>query len=151
MNMEQTQREIVEEFEAFPDWEERYRHIIALGARLPRLPEEYRRDKYLIEGCQSQVWLHAALEEGKVMLEADSDAMIVRGLVALMLRVFSGRTPDEILNTRPEFIDRIGMSRHLSPTRANGLAAMLKQVRMYAVAFKALIDRGTGNNRRDGR
>lgn len=136
------QREIVEEFASIADWRDRYRHIINLGRELPELPEDMRVDRFKVKGCQSQVWLHPSLEDGLVVFRADSDAAIVKGLVALVLRVFSGHTPDEILGSKPDFVDQIGLSEHLSQTRANGLSAMLKQIQMYAFAMKAMAARG---------
>lgn len=132
------QAEIVAEFAAIADWRDRYRHIIDLGRQLPDLPEAMRDDKFRVKGCQSQVWLHPSLEGGRVIYRADSDAAIVKGLVAIVLRVFSGHTPDEILASKPDFVDQIGLSEHLSQTRANGLSAMLKQIHMYALAMKAM-------------
>lgn len=138
LSIEEKQAEIVQEFSAIADWRDRYRHIIDLGRALPELPEELRDDKFKVKGCQSQVWLHASMEDGKIVYRADSDAAIVKGLVALAVRVFSGHTPDEIVSAKPDFVDQIGLSEHLSATRANGLSAMLKQIRMYAVAMKAM-------------
>ena len=135
------QREIVDEFAEISDWRDRYRHIIELGRQLPDLPDELRDDKFKVKGCQSQVWLHPSLEDGRVVFRADSDAAIVKGLVALVLRVFSGHTPDEILASKPNFVDEIGLSEHLSQTRANGLSSMLKQIQMYAFAMKAMAAR----------
>lgn len=135
------QAEIVGEFAAIADWRDRYRHIIELGRQLPDLPEELRNDNFKVKGCQSQVWLLPSLEDGKVIYRADSDAAIVKGLVAIVLRVFSGHTPDEILASKPDFVDQIGLSEHLSQTRANGLSAMLKQIQMYALAMKAVAAR----------
>lgn len=136
--IEQKQAAIVAEFQAIADWRERYRHIINLGRELPELSEDLRIDRYKVKGCQSQVWLIASLEDGRVHFQADSDAAIVRGLVAIVVRVFSGHTPDEIIAARPTFVDEIGLSEHLSQTRANGLSAMLRQIRLYAAAFKAM-------------
>jgi len=134
--MDERQQRIVDEFSALPDWEERYERLIQLGATLPPFPEEHRVEALKVRGCQSQVWLHARLEEGLLRLEADSDALIVKGLVALLLRVYDGRSPAEVLATAPEFLEALGMREHLSPTRANGLAAMLKQIRLYAIALQ---------------
>lgn len=129
---------IVAEFSAIASWDARYRHLIDLGRRLSAFPEEYRTDDFLVRGCQSQVWLHASLDvaTGCVQLQADSDALIVRGLVALLLRVYHNQTPETILATRPTFIERIEMSRHISMQRANGLGAMIKQIQLYALAFQ---------------
>lgn len=132
----QTQERIVREFGLFQDWQERYEHLIRLGKKLPDIDESHRVESNKVHGCQSQVWLHAEFTDGLVHYHADSDALIVKGLIALLLRVYNDRTPDEILTTEPEFIRQIGLDRHLSPTRANGLAAMFKQIRIYAMAFR---------------
>jgi len=134
---DQIQREIVDEFSLFDDWTDRYEYIIDLGKKNPGLPEEQKMEANLIRGCQSQVWITAHLEAGKVMLQGDSDALIVKGLLALLLRVFSGQSPEEITRTQPFFIDEIGMTRHLAQTRSNGLFAMLRQIKFYALAFTA--------------
>ena len=115
---------------------DKYQLLIDMGNSLGPLDEQYKKPQYLIEGCQSRVWIHAEYKEGKVFFEAESDTVIVKGLVYLLLKVFSGRTPDEILDTNLYFIERIGLKEHLSPTRSNGFAAMLKQIRNYALAFK---------------
>lgn len=138
MTIKDTQNEIVKEFEELEDWEERYAKIIKLGRELPDLPEDFKTEKNKLDGCQSQVWIKADLEDGKVNLHADSDAMIVKGLIALLIKVYSGHTPEEILSTPPDFVKEIGIDNHLSPTRKNGLGAMLKQIQMFAVAYKAL-------------
>ncbi|OGU55668.1 MAG: Fe-S metabolism protein SufE [Ignavibacteria bacterium RBG_13_36_8] len=138
MTIQEKQQVLIEEFDDLRDWEERYAHIIVLGKNLNPLRDEYRTEKNKIEGCQSQVWMNARLDDGKIYLDADSDAMIVKGLIAMLMRVYSGHTPDEILASSPEFIKKIGIENHLSPTRKNGLSSMLKQIQMYAVAFKAL-------------
>lgn len=134
--MDERQQCIVNEFSALPSWEERYEHLIRLGAGLPPFPDEHRSEALKVRGCQSQVWLHARLEGGRVRLQADSDALIVKGLVALILRVYDDRSPQDLLATAPDFVEALGMREHLSPTRANGLAAMLKQIRLYAMAFQ---------------
>jgi len=134
--MDERQQRIVDEFQSLGTWEERYEHLIRLGSVLPAFPDELRSSALQVKGCQSQVWLHARLEEGRMRLQADSDALIVKGLVSLLLRVYDDRTPAETLATAPEFVDALGMREHLSPTRANGLAALLKQVRLYATAFQ---------------
>ncbi len=131
----QAQDRIVREFNLFQDWTERYDHLIRLGKKLPPINEAHRVEENKVHGCQSQVWLHAALQGDRVHFEADSDALIVKGLIALLLRVYNDRTPEEILATQPEFIGKIGLDRHLSPTRANGLHAMLKQIKIYAMAL----------------
>ncbi|MCX6169556.1 MAG: SufE family protein [Ignavibacteriales bacterium] len=134
----ETQDEIVKEFDQYTDWEDKYKRIIDLGRQLASLDETYRTDKYKLSGCQSQVWINAKLQDGKIFFEADSDAAIVKGLIALIIKVYSGHTPDEILSSPPEFVAKIGIDNHLSPTRKNGLGAMMKQIQMYAVAFKSL-------------
>jgi len=133
---------IVAEFEAFGDWDARYKHIIELGKNLDPFPETARTEDNIVKGCQSQVWMIAHLEADKMMIQADSDALIVRGLIALILRLYSGQTPDTILTTKPEFIERINMGQHLSMTRSNGLAAMIKQIQFYALAFKMKLAQG---------
>ncbi len=137
MTIEEIQEDIVEEFSAFDDWMDKYSYLIELGNALEPFNEEHRLDQNLIEGCQSKVWFNAEVEDGKVMFEGDSDAIIVKGIVALLIRVLSGHTPDEILESNLAFIDKIGLKEHLSPTRSNGLVAMIKQMRMYALAYKA--------------
>lgn len=130
------QQHIVKEFEALSDWTERYKHIIKQGQELKPLDDEFKVEDNLVRGCQSQVWLHSYLDDGKVIFEADSDAAITKGLVALMVRFYSGQDPDTIISTNPDFIKKIGMEQHLSPTRSNGLAAMVKQMKIYAMAYK---------------
>ncbi len=136
--IEQTQKNIVEEFAQFIDWEERYGRIIELGKQHLDIPDEYKIDKLRVKGCQSTVWLHAKLEDGRVVYEATSDAMIVRGLIALLLRVYSNRTPQEILQTPPSFIHDLGLSDNLTQGRQNGLASMVEQIKLYAMAFSAM-------------
>lgn len=131
------QDSIIEEFGDFEDWLDRYQLLIDLGNEQEPLPEEYRTDNNLIEGCQSRVWLQADFVDGKVLFRAESDALIVKGIVSLLIKVYSGRTPDEILESEPYFVEAIGLKEHLSPTRSNGLVAMIKQMRLYALAFKA--------------
>jgi cysteine desulfuration protein SufE len=130
------QDEIIEEFAGFDDWLDRYQLLIDMGNGQEPLPEEYRNDNNLIEGCQSRVWLQADLVDGKVQFRAESDALIVKGIVSLLIKVYSGRTPDEILDSEPYFVEAIGLKEHLSPTRSNGLVAMIKQMRLYALAFR---------------
>ncbi|PKL87586.1 MAG: Fe-S metabolism protein SufE [Ignavibacteriae bacterium HGW-Ignavibacteriae-2] len=138
MNIKETHEYLIKEFDEFDNWDDRYAHIIKLGRKLPEFPEEFRTDKNKIEGCQSQVWMNAKFEHGRINLVADSDAMIVKGLIAVLLRAYSGFSPSDVLASPPDFIKKIGIDNHLSPTRKNGLGAMLKQIQMYAVAFKAL-------------
>ncbi len=131
------QDEVIEEFSDFDDWMDRYQLLIDLGNEQESLSEKYKTDQNLIEGCQSRVWLQADLVEGKVHFQAESDALIVKGIIALLIKVVSDHTPDEILNADLYFIEKIGLKEHLSPTRSNGLLSMVKQMRMYALAFKA--------------
>lgn len=132
------QDEIKAEFSKYQTWEDRYKRIIDLGKALPELPEAYRQEKFKVKGCQSQVWLHAELKDGRVQLYADSDAMIVKGLVALLLNAYSNTTPDDILSSQATFLKELGFDSGLSPSRTNGLYSMLKQILLYATAFKAL-------------
>ena len=131
------QDEVIEEFSDFDDWMDKYQLLIYLGNEQEPLAPEYKTEQNLIEGCQSRVWLQADLEDGKVIFQAESDALIVKGIIALLIKVVSGHTPDEILENELYFIQEIGLKDHLSPTRSNGLLAMVKQMRMYALAFKA--------------
>ena len=137
MTINEIQDEIIEEFSGFDDWMDKYQLLIDLGNEQPPLDEKYKIESNLIDGCQSRVWLQADYEEGKIHFSAESDALIVKGIVALLIRVFSDHTPQEILDTEIYFIDAIGLKEHLSPTRSNGLLAMVKQIRMYALAFQA--------------
>jgi cysteine desulfuration protein SufE len=137
MNINEIQDEIIEEFSGFDDWMDRYQLLIDLGNEQPPLDPLYKVESNLIDGCQSRVWLQADYEAGLLHFSAESDALIVKGIVALLIRVLSGHTPQEILDADLYFIDGIGLKEHLSPTRSNGLLAMLKQMRMYALAFKA--------------
>jgi cysteine desulfuration protein SufE len=131
------QQEIIDEFSALSDWTERYKYIIKMGRELEPLDEKHKVEENLVRGCQSQVWLHTRIEDGKVIFEADSDAAITKGLVALMVRFYSSQEPDTIISTNPDFIKKIGMEEHLSPTRSNGLASMVKQMKIYAMAYKS--------------
>lgn len=133
----EVQDEIIEEFSGFDDWMGKYQLLIDMGSGQEPLSEEYKTEQNLIDGCQSRVWLQADFREGRVVFRAESDALIVKGIVDLLVRVLSGHTPQEILDADLYFIDRIGLKEHLSPTRSNGLVAMLKQMKMYALAFKA--------------
>ena len=133
----EVQDEIIEEFSGFDDWMDKYQLLIDMGSGQEPLPEEYKTEQNLIDGCQSRVWLQADYREGRVVFRAESDALIVKGIVDLLVRVLSGHTPQEILDADLYFIGRIGLKEHLSPTRSNGLVAMLKQMKMYALAFKA--------------
>ena len=134
------QDEVIEEFSDFDDWMDRYQLLIDLGNEQEPLDEKYKTEQNLIEGCQSRVWLQADLTDGKVVFQAESDALIVKGIIALLIKVVSGHTPDEILNSDFYFIEKIGLKEHLSPTRSNGLLAMVKQMRMYALAFKTKME-----------
>lgn len=131
------QKEIVEEFLLFDNWEDKYSHIIDLGKQLPLLDQSLKIEDNKIKGCQSQVWLNSKLQNKKVYFESDSDSSIVKGLVSLLIRVYSGNSPDDILNAELNFLNEIGMSQHLSPTRSNGLASTIKQIKMRALAYKA--------------
>lgn len=131
------QDEIIEEFSDFDDWMDKYQLLIDQGNEQEELDPQYKTDQNLIEGCQSRVWLQADMVDGKIIFQAESDALIVKGIVTLLIKVISGHTPDEILNADLYFIEKIGLKEHLSPTRSNGLLAMVKQMRMYALAFKA--------------
>lgn len=133
----EVQDEIIEEFSMFDDWMDRYALLIDLGNSLEKLDDKYKIENNLIEGCQSRVWLHAEMNDGKIIFQAESDAVIVKGIIALLIRIFSGRTPDEILESDLHFVEKIGLTEHLSPTRSNGLVSMIKQIRFYAMAFKA--------------
>jgi cysteine desulfuration protein SufE len=135
--LNETQKDIVEEFSIFEDWLDKYNYLIELGNDLPELDPAYRTNEYLINGCQSKVWLHADLVDGKMQFKADSDAIIVRGIVALLVKVLNGRTPAEIMENELTFIDQIGLHQNLSPTRSNGLLAMVKKMRLYAMAYQA--------------
>ena len=137
MTINELQDEIIEEFSDFTDWMDKYQLLIDLGNEQAPLDERYKTESNLIDGCQSRVWLQADYEDGRINFTAESDALIVKGIIALLIRVVSGHTPDEILSADLYFIDRIGLKDHLSPTRSNGLLAMVKQMRMYALAFKA--------------
>ena len=133
----QAQQEVVDEFALFSDWQDRYEHLIELGKDLPLIAPAHKIDDNLVRGCQSRVWLHAAPQNGLVHFTADSDAMITKGIVALLVRVFNDRTPQEILEASTEFIDKIGLRAHLSPNRANGLSSMIDQMKRYALAYSS--------------
>lgn len=139
-DIQEVQQQITKEFNALSDWTQRYKHIIKQGRKLEPLDEEYKVEENLVRGCQSQVWLHTYLDDGKVIFEADSDAAITKGLVALMVRFYSGQKPETIIAISPDFIKKIGMEEHLSPTRSNGLASMVKQMKIYAMAYKTKME-----------
>ncbi|MDF2437674.1 MAG: SufE family protein [Bacteroidota bacterium] len=137
MSIEETENEIVEEFEMFDDWMQKYEHLINLGKSLPMISEEKKTEDRIIKGCQSRVWLNSELKDGKVVFTADSDAIITKGMVALMIRVLSEHTPDEIIDAKLGFVEKIGLTQHLSPTRSNGLVSMIKQMKLDALAYKS--------------
>jgi cysteine desulfuration protein SufE len=137
MTIQELEKKIVAEFSVFDDWMDRYNHLIEMGNTLPVIEEKYKTDKYLISGCQSRVWLMAEMQNGKVVFKADSDAVITKGIVNLLIRVLSNRLPQEIIDADMSFIDEIGLKEHLSPTRANGLTSMIKQMKLYAIVFQA--------------
>ena len=139
MTIKEIQEEIIDEFSMFEDWMERYEYIIELGRSLPLINDSFKLDENLIKGCQSKVWLYSELDGDKVQFTADSDAILTKGIVALLLRVFSNQSPKDILNADTDFINEIGLKEHLSPTRANGLVSMVKQIKMYALAQQARI------------
>ena len=137
MTIKSIQEEVIDEFLLFDDWMQKYEYMIDLGKSLPLINENNKTDDRLIKGCQSKVWLDAQLKNGKINYTADSDAIITKGIIAILLRVFSNQTPDSILSANTDFIDEIGLKEHLSPTRANGLVSMIKQLKIYALALKA--------------
>ena len=140
MSIQEIQEEIIEEFAMFEDWMQRYEYMIDLGKSLPLIAPEFKTDDNIIKGCQSKVWVHAALEDNKLNFTADSDAIITKGIIAILIRVFSAQHPKDILSANTDFIDQIGLKEHLSPTRANGLVSMIKQIKMYAVAFQTQLN-----------
>lgn len=144
MTIEEKQDRIVRQFELLGDWPERYKYIIKLGNKLDPLEDEYKVEENLVRGCQSQVWLVTEQDEDKIIFKADSDAAITKGLVAMLVNFYSGENPNTILQTDPEFIDKIGMQQHLSPTRSNGLASMVKQMKIYAMAYKSKMGESVG-------
>ena len=139
MNIETIQADLIDEFSIFDDWMERYEYMIELGKSLPMIASEFKTEDNIIKGCQSKVWLHADLENETVVFTADSDAIITKGIVAILIRVFSNQSPETILKTNTDFIDEIGLKEHLSPTSANGLASMIKKIKMYALAYQTQI------------
>jgi len=136
MSIKAIQEEIIDEFSMFDDWMQRYEYMIELGKSLPLIAEQYKTDDHIIKGCQSRVWVHAALEKEKLVFTADSDAIITKGIIAILIRVFSHQKPQDIIDADTIFIDEIGLKEHLSPTRANGLVSMIKQLKLYAVAYQ---------------
>lgn len=140
MTIDEIQRDLVDEFSMFDDWMDRYEYMIDLGKSMPLIDTQYKKDENLIKGCQSKVWLHAELANDKVIYTADSDAIITKGIVSILIRTFTNQTPTEILNANTDFVDEIGLKEHLSPTRANGLVSMIKEIKMYAIAFQTQIN-----------
>ena len=138
-SIQQIQKEIIEEFSLFDDWTQRYEYMIDLGKTLPIIEEKYKNDNFIIKGCQSKVWVHAELENKVIKFTADSDAIITKGIIAILIRVFSNQSPKDIIKANTDFIDQLGLKEHLSPTRANGLVSMIKQIKMYALAFQTKI------------
>lgn len=136
MTIKETEEKIISEFSNFEEWMDKYQYLVEMGKTLPLIDPQYRTENYLITGCQSQVWLHAAYNNGIITFTADSDAIITKGIVNLLIRVLSGHSPDEIIEAQLEFIDKIGLKEHLSPTRSNGLVSMVKQMKIYALVFK---------------
>ena len=141
MNTETIKGELINEFSMFEDWMERYEYMIELGKSLPLIDPQLKTEDNIIKGCQSKVWVHADLSEEKLVFTADSDAIITKGIIAILIRVFSHQHPDAILEADTTFIDKIGLREHLSPTRANGLVSMIKQLKMYAIAFKTQLNK----------
>jgi len=137
MNIKEIQNEIVSEFSMFDDWMERYEYIIELGKGLPIIEAQFKTEDNIIKGCQSKVWVHAEENDGKVVFSADSDAILTKGIIAILIRAFSNQTPAAILEANTDFVDEIGLKEHLSATRANGLVSMIKKIKMYALAFEA--------------
>tara|TARA_R110001592_G_scaffold639_7_gene3405 strand:+ start:843 stop:1268 length:426 start_codon:yes stop_codon:yes gene_type:complete len=140
MEIKEIQEEIIDEFSMFDDWMQRYEYMIDLGKSLPLINEAYKTEDNIIKGCQSKVWVHAELEDNKLVFTADSDAIITKGIIAILIRVFSNQKPQDILDADTQFIDEIGLKEHLSPTRANGLVSMIKQLKLYAVAYQTQIE-----------
>ena len=137
MTIQEIQEEIVDEFSMFDDWMQRYEYIIELGKTLPLIDEKFKTEDNIIKGCQSKVWVHAEEKDGKILFTADSDAILTKGIIAILIRAFSNQTPQAILEANTDFVDEIGLKEHLSPTRANGLVSMIKKIEMYALAFQA--------------
>ena len=140
MSIQEIQEEIIEEFAMFEDWMQRYEYMIDLGKTLPLIATEFKTDDNIIKGCQSKVWIHAELKETQLEFTADSDAIITKGIIAILIRTFSNQHPKDILDANTDFIDQIGLKEHLSPTRANGLVSMIKQIKMYAIAFQTQLN-----------
>ncbi|MCF6294362.1 MAG: SufE family protein [Flavobacteriaceae bacterium] len=140
MNIKDIQNEIIDEFSMFDDWMQRYEYMIELGKSLPLIDDQYKTEDNIIKGCQSKVWVHAEMKDGKIIFTADSDAIITKGIIAILIRVFSNQQPKDIIEADTSFIDEIGLKEHLSPTRANGLVSMIKQIKMYALAYQTQLN-----------
>jgi cysteine desulfuration protein SufE len=140
MTIKAIQEEIIDEFSMFEDWEERYQYMIDLGKTLPLIEEQFKTDNNIIKGCQSKVWVHAEMKDDNIVFTADSDAIITKGIIAILIRVFSNQEPKAIIDADTNFIDAIGLKEHLSPTRANGLVSMIKQLKMYAIAYQTQLN-----------
>ena len=140
MAIEDLQNEIIDEFSMFEDWEERYQYMIDLGKSLPLIEDRYKTEDNIIKGCQSKVWVHANMKDNKVNFTADSDAIITKGIIAILIRAFSNQHPNDIIEADTDFIDKIGLKEHLSPTRANGLVSMIKQIKLYAIAYQTQLN-----------
>lgn len=140
MTIEEIKAEIIDEFAMFDNWEDRYQYMIDLGKTLPLIAEEYKTEDHIIKGCQSKVWVHADMKDNKVAFTADSDAIITKGIIAILIRVFSNQHPTAIIDADTDFIDEIGLKEHLSPTRANGLVSMIKQLKLYAIAYQTQLN-----------
>jgi len=140
VTVQDIQNDIIEEFSMFDDWEERYQYMIDLGKTLPLIDEQYKTESNIIKGCQSKVWVHAEMKDEKIIFTADSDAIITKGIIAILIRVFSNQHPKDIIDAKTSFIDEIGLKEHLSPTRANGLVSMIKQLKMYAIAYQTQLN-----------
>ena len=140
MTIKAIQEDLIDEFSMFEDWEERYKYMIELGKTLPLIDDQYKTQDNIIKGCQSRVWVHAAMDNNKVVFTADSDAIITKGIIAILIRVFSNQHPKDIIAANTNFIDDIGLKEHLSPTRANGLVSMIKQLKMYAIAYQTQLN-----------
>jgi len=140
MTIQEIQNEIVDEFSMFDDWMQRYEYMIELGKSLPLIEDQYKTEANIIKGCQSRVWVHAELQDEKLVFTADSDAIITKGIIAILVRAFSDQSPQAIIDADTKFIDEIGLKEHLSPTRANGLVSMIKQLKLYAVAYQTQLN-----------
>lgn len=147
MTILEAQQSVIDEFSQFTDWEDKYRHLIQMGKAMPDFPAEFQIDDYKVNGCQSQVWLKAGLDGQRIVFQADSDAFIVKGLVSLLLRVYSNQSPADIIATPPDFLKQIGLDQHLSQNRTNGLASMVKKIKTYAIGFQMILQRKTEDRR----